>query len=81
VADFGAIVHWREPDNPVKDGALSQPFFSLPQALARNGAFRFGEKAPLFRFGEKEGSAGGKVKKNCRKALTRVQTLGGIGRR
>jgi len=29
VADFGAIVHWREPDNPVKDGALSQPFSSL----------------------------------------------------
>jgi len=23
VADFGAIVHRREPDNPVKDGALS----------------------------------------------------------
>jgi hypothetical protein len=38
VADFGAIVHWREPDNPVKDGALSQPFFSLPQALARKSA-------------------------------------------
>ena len=29
MADFGAIVHWREPDNPVKDGALSGPFFSL----------------------------------------------------
>ena len=24
VADFGAIVHRREPDNPVKDGALSR---------------------------------------------------------
>jgi len=33
VADFGAIVHRREPDNPVKDGALSEPFFLLPQAL------------------------------------------------
>ena len=29
MADFGAIVHRREPDNPVKDGALSQPFCSL----------------------------------------------------
>jgi hypothetical protein len=33
VADFGAIAHWREPDIPVKDGALSEPFFLLPQAL------------------------------------------------
>jgi hypothetical protein len=28
VADFGAIVHWRKPDNPVKDGALSEPFLA-----------------------------------------------------
>jgi hypothetical protein len=26
VADFGAIARRREPDNPVKDGALSEPF-------------------------------------------------------
>jgi hypothetical protein len=38
VADFGGIVRRREPDIPVKDGALSQPFFSLPQALAQKSA-------------------------------------------
>jgi len=39
VADFGAIVHWREPDNPVKDGALSKPFFRLPNKRSAQKAF------------------------------------------
>ena len=39
VADFGAIVHWREPDTPVKDGALSKPFFRLPNKRSAQKAF------------------------------------------
>jgi len=44
VADFGAIVHRREPDNPVKDGALSEPFLLLPRALVAKSVERFAEQ-------------------------------------
>jgi len=54
VADFNAIVRWREPDNPVKDGALSRPFFSLPcrsleKAPAENGKVKNGCRQALTR--------------------------------
>jgi hypothetical protein len=44
VADFGAIVHRREPDNPVKDGALSRPFFSLQMGTLEKASTENGKE-------------------------------------
>lgn len=53
VADFGAIVRRRKPDNPVKDGALSQPFLLVSLALRdsslciANGLFASAKRRPF----------------------------------
>jgi len=80
VADFGAIVHRREPDNPVKDGALSGPFFSLQVGTLEKAST---EKQKM-RNGSWKGSNSGsnpdgsvlffrrKMKTSCAKAQLRI---------
>lgn len=54
MADFGAIVHRREPDNPVKDGALSKPFFRLPgRRSAETALFASAKRRPFLPSGKK----------------------------
>jgi hypothetical protein len=72
VADFGAIVHRREPDNPVKDGALSGPFFSL-QVGTLATAFLLRQKRAPFCEGAKSAKRPRKMNRGHGKALTRVQ--------